>query len=196
MFARCLLCVFCFVTLIGCGTDRNIVEEDEHLDNGSDVSDTISPDSYSGDVPVVTLVIDKFLDDADSLKFQYHLKIDRPLTHSLFVYVEENEMSSSFSSTWDTTEKYLLYVPVGKIKSWTYWIRHSNASVLMMRILPADMRHGIELPTLTRSGRRDLTVPGTNNHVRVPLGHQFKPYRIGHPSQIVRKRDEIDRGED
>jgi hypothetical protein len=193
MFARYLLCVLCLIVLISCGAE-NVVVEDEFPDDGSGVPDTVSPDSYSGDVPTVILVIDGLWDDVNTLSFECHLEVDRPPAHDLFVYLEANGMyEDRLPVTWDYGGKFLMYVPAGNANPWTYRFWHDSAFLFMMRILPANMRHDIKLPISTAYGR-DKAVPSSEKNVEGPSSdHQFKPYRIGDPSQIVRKLDEIDR---
>ena len=181
MFARYLLYVFCLVA-ISCGADRDIVE-DEFSDGGGDVPEVDSLDSYSGDIPVVTFAIDEIINDRDKRIFWFYLEVDRSLAHDLFVYVEQKRKfrkSSPFS-----TGEALLYIPAGKTKSWLYLGNYSASSVLMMRILPADMRRDIELPTYAIYGIQNMVPLSIGGSVTVPLDHRFKPYQVGNPSQIT-----------
>ena len=184
MFARYLLYVFCLVA-ISCGADRDIVE-DEFSDGGGDVPEVDSLDSYSGDIPVVTFAIDEIINDFDKRIFWFYLEVDRSLAHDLFVYVEKNRVFRKRSPiVWDSTGEVLLYIPAGKTKSWLYLGDYSSSSALMMRILPADMRRDIELPTYTIYGIQNMVPLSIGGVVIVPLDHRFKPYQVGNPSQIT-----------
>ena len=179
MFARCLLCVFCLVFLIGCGADKNIVEEDE------EGSDGVSLDSYSGDVPTVSLVTELLWDD--ELSIQFSLEADRPLKHNLSIYFEQVLSSTSGHSS---SSKGFLGILQGETESLSFISSSSFYDKIVLTILPASMRKEVVLPSSAYVGQDG----GTKEEMSfpVPVGHQFKPYKIGDSKEIVVRREDLD----
>ncbi len=186
MFARYLLCVLCLGTLISCGADRDIVVEDEISADGSDVPDAVSPDSYSGDIPVVTLVTEGLWDEEGSLQIQFHLEIDRSLEHNLSICFERVHFSV-FGH--DNSDRGLLGILQGETESLSF-TSYALANKTVLTILPASMRKEVVLPYRVYVGRdRDADEKVS---FAVPVGHQFKPYKIGDPGEIILRRGDID----
>ena len=197
MFARCLLCVFCLVALIGCGAEDEVIEEDEvSLDpDEGESSDGVSPDGYSGDIPVVTLSADGLWDEeGGELGIQYSLEIDRPLAHNLSIYLEY--VSFGFEDLIDRngSGRFLSGILQGETESLALFFG-GLSNKLVLTILPASKQKEVTLP-------RDAFVGFKGDFAEekiyfpVPEGYQFKPYRVGTPSQIVYKGEDIVKAEE
>lgn len=192
MFARCLLCVFCLGILIGCGADKDIVEEDEVL------SDTDAADSglYSEDVPegapVVTLIDIACSYRGDHFDTSNFLRVDRPLAYTLIAYVQVDEVLVLDGKTEVKSYRAPLGIPAGRTESFRFGVGSYSDPVgfsLTLTLLPASSRKEIELPVVVPLGRDPG--PDRGHYFNVPEGHQFQPYRVGTPSQIIHKGEDI-----
>ena len=192
MFARFLLCIFGLIFLISCGADKDIVTEVEGLPKITEISDTsgadaVSSDHLTGDIPVVTLSADGLWDEGGRLMIQYSLEIDRPLAHNLSIYLEY--VSFDVEGHIRSNGRSLSGILQGETESLELFFGGGLSNKLMLTILPASKQKEVTLP-------RDAFVGFKGDfeekiYFPVPEGYQFKPYRVGTPSQIVHKREDI-----
>ena len=142
--------------------------------------------------PVVRLVSEgvEWNEDRDWAFLSCYAEIDAPLDHHLFFYIERerHEQDDDFWGIPGEIENdccTLFIIEKGNVRSGSFgtstlvWDMHKK---LVIRLLPGDERHEIELPRSFFFGEFKGEFPRDDGEV--PKGYQFNPYQVGEPSEV------------